>query len=90
MDATQEQLAHNALELKQQNENRIARVRVRVLPDGRLDRKNCARYLGVSVKTLADWVYRGVGPPSVLMGRRRYYYIEDLDDFIAGRKPKRK
>jgi hypothetical protein len=84
-------LARKALELKrrnqqQQSEAGIARVRVRVLPDGRLDRKNTAKYLGVAAKTLADWIYRGVGPRSVLMGRRRFYYIWDLDDFIAGKK----
>ena len=62
----------------------IDQVRVRVLPDGRLDRKNAAKYLGRSEKTLAMWQMNGKGPRSVLVGGRRFYYKDSLDAFIRG------
>ena len=31
-------------------------------PDGRMDRKSAAVYLGCAPKTLADWATKGVGP----------------------------
>ena len=62
----------------------VEQVRVRVLPDGRMDRKNAAKYLGVAVKTLAMWQLHGKAPPSRLVGGRRYYFKAALDAFIAG------
>ena len=44
--------------------------RVFIHPDGRMDRKNAARYLGCSPKTLADWAMRAQGPEYVLLGGR--------------------
>jgi hypothetical protein len=58
-------------------------VRVRVLPDGRMDRDNAARYLGRAAKTLAQWKTNGKGPPSKRVGGRIFYYRDDLDAFIA-------
>ena len=57
--------------------------RVRILPDGRLDRENAGRYLGVKPKTLAMWQLHGKGPKSCLVGGRRYYFKAALDAFIA-------
>ncbi len=62
----------------------IEQVRVRVLPDGRMTRKNTARYLGRAEKTLAMWETEGKGPPSVLVGGRRFYFKDALDAFIRG------
>ena len=62
----------------------VEQVRVRILPDGRMDRENAAKYLGVAVKTLAMWQLQGKGPPSRLVGGRRFYYKADLDAFIQG------
>ncbi len=59
-------------------------IRVRVLPDGRMDRKNAAKYVGRTPKTLAMWHMEGRGPKSVLVGGRRYYYQKVLDAFIRG------
>jgi hypothetical protein len=59
-------------------------VRVRVLPDGRLDRKNAALYLGRSPKTLAQSVQQGKGPRSHDIGGRAFYYLEDCEAFIRG------
>jgi hypothetical protein len=59
-------------------------VRVRVLPDGRVDRVNAALFLGYRVKTLAEWQRLGKGPRSYLVGSRRFYQIDDLRAFVRG------
>lgn len=64
--------------------NPIEVVKVQVLPDGRMSRKNAAKYLGRAEKTLAMWCLEGKGPRSVLVGGRRFYYKDDLDAFIRG------
>ena len=62
----------------------IEQVRVRVLPDGRMSRKDAAAYLGRAEKTLAMWEMEGKGPQSVLVGGRRFYFRDVLDAFIRG------
>ncbi len=62
----------------------IEQVRVRVLPDGRLSRKDAAKYLGRAEKTLAMWETEGKGPQSVLVGGRRFYFKDVLDAFVRG------
>ncbi len=62
----------------------IETLRVRVLPDGRLTREDAAVYLGVKPKTLAMWHLQGKGPPSVLVGGRRFYFLEMLDALVRG------
>ena len=62
----------------------VEQVRVRLLPDGRMDRANAAKYLGRSVKTLAMWTMEGKGPDSILVGGRRFYFKDKLDAFIRG------
>ena len=52
-------------------------------PDGRMNRKNAARDLGCSPKTLADWAMKGQGPQYVLLGGRAFYFLEDLQSWIA-------
>lgn len=60
-------------------------VEVVLLPDGRMDVKNAAMYLGFSAKTLAMMRCQGTGPKFVKRGRV-FYYREDLDDWLkAGR-----
>ena len=63
----------------------IEQVRVRVLPDGRMTRKDAATYLGRAEKTLAMWEMEGKGPLSVLVGGRRFYFKDVLDAFIRGK-----
>lgn len=55
----------------------IEQIRVSVLPDGRLDTTNAARFLGLSPKTLAIMRSAGEGPRFVKPGRV-FYYLEDL------------
>jgi hypothetical protein len=62
----------------------VERVRVRVLPDGRMSRADAALYLGHQPKTLAMWQLQGKGPPSLRVGGRVFYFREDLDAFIRG------
>ena len=57
-------------------------VRVRILPDGRMDRKNAATYLGRKPKTLAMWAMNGKGPRSVRVGGRCFYFKDALDAFV--------
>lgn len=57
---------------------------ITILPDGRMDRKNAARYLGVAVKTLAIWASKGIGPVFI-KGGRTWYRKEDLDEWLAKR-----
>jgi hypothetical protein len=61
----------------------VDRVRVRVLPDGRMNRKDAAAYLGVTVQTLCNWANLGREPRAVVIGSRAFYYQTDLDRFIA-------
>ena len=63
----------------------IEMVRVRVLPDGRMDRRSAACYLGRQPKTLAMWALLGKGPRSVKVGGRVFYFRDDLDAFVRGK-----
>jgi hypothetical protein len=62
----------------------IEQVRVRVLPDGRVTRRDAAIFLGLSKKTLAMWAIQGKGPLSIRIGGRVYYRLSDLVAFIQG------
>ena len=62
----------------------IEQIRVRILPDGRMTRKDAAKYLGRAEKTLAMWTVDGKGPQSVLVGGRRFYFKDVLDAFVRG------
>lgn len=54
---------------------------VAIYPDGRMDTKNAATYLGLSVKTLAMKRSNGTGPKFIKQGRI-FYYKEDLDEWL--------
>jgi hypothetical protein len=60
----------------------IRQVEILVFPDGRLDTKNTAAYLGLSEKTLAMMQCQGTGPRFIKRGRV-FYYQEDLDAWLA-------
>jgi hypothetical protein len=60
-------------------------VRVRVLPDGRMTRKDSATYLGYQSKTLSMWHLQGKGPKPTRVGGRVFYFKNDLDNFVAGK-----
>ena len=52
---------------------------ITILPDGRMDAKNAASYLGLSDKTLAMKRCSGTGPKFIKRGRILYYKT-DLDE----------
>lgn len=62
----------------------IDQVRVQVLPDGRVDRKNAAKALGRQPKTLAEWKRLGIGPRARLVGGRIFYDWADVQSFARG------
>jgi hypothetical protein len=62
-------------------------VDVVILPDGRLNRKNAARYLGLAVKTLAMHASRGTGPAFIKRGRV-FYFRDDLDAWLKDPLPR--
>ena len=67
------------------DESAIERVKVRVLPDGRMTRRDAAEYLGIAVKTVAMWDLKNPAKlGSVKVGGRRFYYINRLDQVIRG------
>lgn len=59
---------------------------VHIYPDGRMDTKNSAKYVGLSEKTLAMMRCCGKGPDFIKRGKV-FYFKADLDDWIqAGRQ----
>ena len=66
------------------NDVQLELVKVRVLPDGRLDRANAAKYLGRKEKTLAMWAMQGKGPRAIRVAGRIFYFKRELDSFIRG------
>lgn len=58
-------------------------VEVLVLPDGRVDTKNAAAFIGLSEKTLAMMRCSGKGPNFIKRGRI-FYFVQDLEAWIKG------
>ena len=61
-------------------------VNVVILPDGRMNRKNAAKYLGLAEKTLAMHASRGTGPAFIKRGRV-FYFRDDLDAWLKDPPP---
>ena len=59
----------------------VMSIEIIMFPDGRLDVKNAARYLGLKEKTLAMMRGNGTGPKFIKRGRI-FYFKEDLDAWI--------
>ena len=62
--------------------SKIETVLVRMYPDGRMDTRNAALYLGFEEKTLAMKRSDGTGPSFIKRGRI-FYFKEDLDAWIS-------
>ena len=54
---------------------------IEVLPDGRMDTNNAAKYIGRQKQTLAQWRSEGVGPPFIKRGRI-YYFKDEIDSWL--------
>jgi hypothetical protein len=63
----------------------VEQVRVRVLPGNRVDRKNAARALNRSAKTLAEWKRLGLGPKPFNIGGRVFYDWGEVQAFATGK-----
>lgn len=44
--------------------------------------EEAAQRLGVSTRTLHDWVLLKKAPPSARIGRRRYFKPADIDEWV--------
>ncbi len=73
----------NATRIVKIDEAEIETVRIRMLPDGRMDRENAAKYLNRRPKTLAMWAMEGKGPPAHKVGGRVFYFKKNLDAFLG-------
>lgn len=62
----------------------VEQISVRVLPDGRVSRRDAATFLGMKAKTLAEWQRLGKGPRSCSVGGRRFYMLDELQRFALG------
>ncbi len=60
---------------------------VTVLPDGRMDTRNAAIYIGLSDKTMAMMRCDGKGPEYIKMGKV-FYFREKLDEWVRERTMK--
>jgi len=65
-------------------------IKVRVHPDGRMDRKNAALYLDKTKQTLANWAVEGIGPQPVYINGTPYYFVGTCDAWIASEIAKRR
>lgn len=54
---------------------------IETYPDGRMDVKNAARYIGLAPKTLAMMRSSGTGPKFVKRGRV-FYFRTDIDEWM--------
>ena len=50
-----------------------------------LNRVEAAKYIGVSISSLAHWRALGRGPAYRVIGQSSYYSLADLDDWMASR-----
>jgi len=66
---------------------RRSTVAITVHPDGRVSRRCAAAYLGLSAKTLAERKRKGLSPRDVMVGGRSFYYLQELDRFVAEGRP---
>ena len=66
----------------------LDRKSIEVLPSGLVSRREAARYLGRGPNTLARWASHGVGPPFVLVQRRAFYRLTDLQALTSGDAPR--
>ena len=66
------------------NQSNIQFIQITTYPDGRLDCRNAAIYLGLKEKTLAMMRCTGSGPKFIKRGRI-FYYQGDLDTWLNAR-----
>ena len=58
---------------------------LRMMPEGLMDPRTAAAFLGLSVATLADMRCKGTGAPFCKAGRLVRYRLSDLQNWLEGR-----
>ena len=56
---------------------------VKVLASGLISRKETAKALGKTSKTLCEWAAKGIGPTPKKVGGRVFYDWDDVLAFVA-------
>lgn len=56
-------------------------IEIRIKPDGRMRASSAAAYIDASVKTLAVWRCKGIGPKFIKRGGI-WYFKADLDEWL--------
>src|SRR5689334_2219423 len=69
-------------------ENSLSREVMGSILAGYIAPEQLARELGVSERTLARWHATRLGPPRVTIGRRPYYRISSVAEWIASQEEK--
>ena len=69
--------------LPEVREPTVEHVRVLVLPSGKVDRRNAARAVGRSEKTLCEWARHGIGPRPQNIAGRIFYDWADVQSFMG-------
>jgi hypothetical protein len=62
-------------------------VKICVLPDRRVSRKDAAVILGRAYKTLSDWKLKGWGPRPIIVGGRVFHDYDECLQMARGEKP---
>lgn len=69
------------------SERGIEYLKVRVLPDNRVDSGNTGIALNKTPKTLANWRSKGIGPRPIKVGGRIFYDWPEVLAMARGEKP---
>lgn len=81
MTLTTETVAGRPVELRR---DEVEAVKIRILPDGRMDSNNAAKYMNRSPKTLAMWRTQRTGPKWRKVNGRIEYTTKACDDHLYG------
>jgi len=65
-------------------DEKVVQARVVVTPANMVNRRDAAAVLGRSVKTLADWSTKGIGPRPIPVGGRIFYRWPEVQAFAQG------
>ena len=63
----------------------IEPVRIRVLPSGKVSRRDMARAVDRTEKTLAEWARLGIGPKPHNIAGRIFYDWTEVQEFMGAK-----
>lgn len=53
-----------------------------------LDRQQFCQQHGISYRTAEIWAHKGIGPKVTRLGRRAYYHVDDIAEWIEVQRKK--